>query len=257
MTNFALTNHSNSRNDLIDNPSSRCACELVLDISGSMSGEPIRALNAGVQAFIEALKADEMSSFSVELSVITAGGRVVEELPFTTACNISEFRSLSASGATPLGEAVSLALKRLEERKAQYKRSGVAYYQPWLVIISDGAPTDNWQAAAQKALALSQASSLVVLPVGVAGADLNILGQFSHRGAKPLVGLKFRELFEWLSASMASAGPPPTPPALLWSCPPLAGGTPFNAMGQNRAVQRGGAAWAQATQQHFAFRPRL
>lgn len=201
MTQLAL--HSTSRNDLIDNPSPRCACELVLDISGSMSGEPMRALNAGVQAFVESLKADEMASFSVELSVITAGGRVVEELPFTTACNISGFRSLSASGSTPLGEAVELALKRLEERKAEYKRSGVAYYQPWLVIISDGAPTDQWQAAAQKAMALSQGKRLVVLPVGVQGADLSILGQFSHRGAKPLDGLKFRELFQWLSASMA------------------------------------------------------
>jgi uncharacterized protein YegL len=201
MTQLAL--HSTSRNDLIDNPSPRCACELVLDISGSMSGEPMRALNAGVQAFVESLKDDEMASFSVELSVITAGGRVVEELPFTTACNISDFRSLSASGSTPLGEAVELALKRLEERKAEYKRSGVAYYQPWLVIISDGAPTDQWQAAAQKAMAMSQGKRLVVLPVGVQGADLSILGQFSHRGAKSLDGLKFRELFQWLSASMA------------------------------------------------------
>lgn len=71
---------------------------------------------------------------------------------------------------------MELALKRLEERKAQYKRAGVAYYQPWLVIISDGAPTDSWQAAAQKAMALSQSKKLVVLPVGVQGADLNILG---------------------------------------------------------------------------------
>ena len=201
MTQLAL--QRTSHNDLIDNPSPRCACELVLDISGSMSDAPIRALNAGVHAFIEALKDDEMASFSVELSVITAGGQVVEELPFTTACNITGFRSLSASGNTPLGEAVELALKRLEERKAQYKRSGVAYYQPWLVLISDGAPTDSWQAAAQKAMALSQSKRLVVLPVGVQGADLNILGQFSSRGAKTLDGLKFRELFEWLSASMA------------------------------------------------------
>jgi len=43
----------------------------------------------------------------------------------------------------------------------------------------------------------------VVLPIGVEGADLNILGQFSSRGAKKLQGLKFNEFFEWLSASMS------------------------------------------------------
>lgn len=198
-----LTTRNNNHNDLVSNPSPRCPCMLVLDISGSMDGEPINALNAGVQAFIESLKDDEMASFSVELGVISAGGNVREELPFTTACNVQSFRSLSATGTTPLGGAVDLALRRLEERKAEYKRKGIAYYQPWLVIISDGSPTDSWQQAAQKSMALSQARRLVALPVGVDGADIGILGQFSHRGAQTLNGLKFRELFTWLSASMA------------------------------------------------------
>jgi uncharacterized protein YegL len=168
-----------------------------------MDGERIHALNAGVQILIDAIKDDEMASFSVELGVISAGGRVREELPFTTACNIPNFAPLSATGNTPLGEAVELALQRLETRKAEYKRAGVAYYQPWLVIISDGEPTDSWQAAAQKAMSLSKSRRLVVLPIGVEGADMGILNQFSHKGAKVLNGLKFRELFEWLSASMA------------------------------------------------------
>lgn len=203
MISMPRVSHSTSHSDLISNPSPRCPCELVLDTSGSMDGAFIRELNAGVQAFIEAIKDDEMASFSVELGVITAGGRVREELPLTTACNIQDFSPLSATGNTPLGEAVELALQRLEDRKAEYKRAGVAYYQPWLVIISDGEPTDSWQAAAQKAMSLSQSKRLVVLPIGVDGADMGILSQFSHRGAKALGGLKFRELFEWLSASMA------------------------------------------------------
>ncbi len=198
-----LTIRNSNYNDLVSNPSPRCPCMLVLDISGSMTGEPINALNAGVQAFIKALQDDEMACFSVELGVISAGGLVREELPFTTACNVQGFRSLFATGTTPLGEAVDLALRRLEERKAEYKRQGIAYYQPWMVIISDGSPTDSWQQAAQKSMAMSKAKRLVALPVGVEGADISILGQFSHRGAQTLSGLKFRELFEWLSASMS------------------------------------------------------
>ena len=203
MTSLPQIPHSTSHSDLISNPSPRGPCQLVLDTSASMDGERIHALNAGVQIFIDAIKADEMACFSVELGVITAGGRVREELPLTTACNIQNFSPLSATGNTPLGEAVELALQRLEDRKAEYKRAGVAYYQPWLVIISDGEPTDSWQAAAQKAMSMSQSKRLVVLPIGVAGADMGNLSQFSHRGAKVLSGLKFRELFEWLSASMA------------------------------------------------------
>lgn len=192
-----------SHNDLIRNPSSRCACMLVLDTSGSMSGAPIQELNQGLQAFVEAVQEDEMSAYSVEVGVISAGGTVREELSFTTANTIREVSPLVADGITPLGAAVELALRRLEERKATYKRAGVAYYQPWLVIISDGEPTDSWQAVAQQTSALSQQRKLVVMPVGVSQANMAILGQFSSRPAKHLAGLKFREFFEWLSASMS------------------------------------------------------
>jgi uncharacterized protein YegL len=55
----------------------------------------------------------------------------------------------------------------------------------------------------QKANAMGQQRKLVVLPVGVEGADMDTLNQFSHRGAKKLAGLQFNEFFEWLSASMS------------------------------------------------------
>jgi len=193
----------NNSSDLIDNPSARCPCILVLDTSGSMEGAPIQELNAGLQAFLKDVQDDDIAAYAVDLGVITAGGAVREVLPFTTVSSLQGVAPLAAGGTTPLGEAVSLALRRLEERKAEYKRTGVAYYQPWLVIISDGVPTDAWQTAAQNACALSQQRKLVVMPVGVAGADLGVLGKFSSKAAMPLAGLKFREFFRWLSASMS------------------------------------------------------
>jgi uncharacterized protein YegL len=189
-------------NDLIENPSPRCACMLVLDTSGSMSGDAIKELNAGLAQFIEEVKEDEFTAFSVEVGVITAGGRVIEQLSLTPAHQIESFRSLVADGDTPLGGAVNMALDCLEIRKNEYKKAGVAYYQPWLVLISDGEPTDNWQATAQRAQEMAKQRKLVVMPVGVKGANTTKLSAFSTRPAKSLEGLKFREFFEWLSASM-------------------------------------------------------
>ena len=37
-----------------------------------------------------------------------------------------------------MGEGVDLALNLLEQRKAAYKATGVDYYQPILVLMSDG-----------------------------------------------------------------------------------------------------------------------
>ena len=78
------------------------------------------------------------------------GGTVREELPFTSALYIDSCANFSAGGMNLLGGAVELALQKLEQRKAEYKRAGVPYYQPWLVIISAGAPNDNWYCAAKK-----------------------------------------------------------------------------------------------------------
>jgi uncharacterized protein YegL len=190
-------------NDLVVNPTPRCACLLVLDTSGSMSGQPINELNQGVIQFIEEVKEDELAQYSVEIGVVTAGPDVQQQLQITPAHLIESANSFSAGCGTPLGEAVNLALDMLELRKGEYKSKGVAYYQPWLVLISDGEPTDSWQSAANRARIMADNRKLVVMPIGVSGADLNKLSQFSTRPAKALAGLKFKEFFAWLSASMA------------------------------------------------------
>ncbi len=197
--------------DLINNPSPRCACMLVLDTSASMSGNwgegrpPIHQLNEGLVAFVAALQSDEIASFSVELSIITVGGVVTEVLPFTTAAQVEECPRFPARGDTPLGGGIKLALQRLEERKAEYKRCGVPYYQPWLVVISDGAPTDGyqWTASAEAARTLSAERRLVSLMVGVEYANLSRLSAASTRPALKLKGLNFAAFFEWLSVSMS------------------------------------------------------
>ena len=188
---------------LIDNPSARCACVLVLDTSGSMSGDPINQLNSGVHEFISSVQKDDLAKYSVELAVLTAGMTIDEVLPFTPATDIDYNSHLEASGMTPLGGAVEQALRMLEERKEEYKQVGIPYYQPWLVIISDGAPTDNWAHIAQKAKDLCNERKLVSLAVGVNNADMSILSEFSNRPALKLQGLNFKDFFEWLSASMS------------------------------------------------------
>ena len=191
------------KNDLIENPTARCACALVLDTSSSMSGTPINELNAGVTQFIAELRGDDFASYAIEVGVFTFGDEVREALPFTPAYQVKDCSPLRASGLTPMGEAVELALERLAWRKAEYKKAGVSYYQPWLVLMSDGGPTDDWQDTAQRLRTMAVERKVTVLAVGIGnGASLDILSQFSTRPAKALAGTKFREFFAWLSQSM-------------------------------------------------------
>lgn len=89
MTHYELA----TQNDLIENPSPRCACMVVLDTSSSMSGAPISQLNEGMQTFLQTLNDDEVAACSVEVGVITVGRSVTDELPFTSALNIEVSRA--------------------------------------------------------------------------------------------------------------------------------------------------------------------
>ena len=190
--------------DLIENPVARCACMLVLDVSSSMGGQPISELNEAVRRFVAEVQEDEFASQAIELGIVTFGADVCVSLPITPVHLITEVAPLEASGLTPMGLAVEASLQALTARKEEYQRTGTSYYQPWLVLMSDGEPNDAWQATAARCQQFSAERKLVVMPVGIGdNAELAILGAFSHRPAKPLAGLRFREFFQWLSASMS------------------------------------------------------
>jgi hypothetical protein len=59
--------------DLVANPEPRCACLLLLDTSGSMHGQPIAELNAGLVTLKDELMADAMAVQRVEIGVISFG----------------------------------------------------------------------------------------------------------------------------------------------------------------------------------------
>ncbi|EHC4341603.1 VWA domain-containing protein [Escherichia coli] len=188
--------------DFASNPEPRCPCILLLDVSGSMNGRPINELNAGLVTFRDELLADPLALKRVELGIVTFGPVHVEQ-PFTSAANFIP-PILFAQGDTPMGAAITKALDMVEERKREYRANGISYYRPWIFLITDGAPTDEWQAAANKVFRGEEDKRFAFFSIGVQGADMKTLAQISVRQPLPLQGLQFRELFSWLSSSLRS-----------------------------------------------------
>ena len=194
--------------DLVDNPTARVAVSLCLDCSGSMNGAPIDELNAGVAAFYSAINEDEIARFSAEIGIVTFGP-VQKETDFDTVATQPNPPILRAAGATPMGEAVKLSLDLVEERKRAYQANGVDYYQPWLVLRTDGAPYGGSVAVLNEQIArvtrMVNDGKLVVFPIGIGeGADMKVLEKFSPgRAALKLQGLNFTEFFTWLSQSVS------------------------------------------------------
>lgn len=192
---------------LMDNTSQRLPCVLLLDGSGSMDGEPINELNAGLRILEEELKKDDIASQRVQLLVIRFGGENVEVLTDWTDAMDFTAPNVTASGRTPMGQAVRTGLAKLEEQKTRYRANGVPYNRPWVFLITDGGPTDTgWPTAASECLAAEQMGKFVFFGIGVGpDADLSTLQQFSTRAPVRMQGIKFREMFVWLSKSTSSA----------------------------------------------------
>ncbi|MBT2736225.1 VWA domain-containing protein [Bacillus sp. ISL-7] len=188
--------------EFAENPEPRCPCVLLIDTSSSMTGHPITELNKGLQAFKDELMADHMSVKRVELSVVSFGP-VNVETEFQTA---DEFDppTLKANGMTPMGQAIEKGIELLQQRKEKYRENGISYYRPWIFLITDGAPTDNWEKAAKLIKDAESNKSLMFFAVGVEGANIDILRQISVREPLKLDGLRFRDLFSWLSNSLGS-----------------------------------------------------
>lgn len=191
-------------NDFASNPEPRCPCVLLLDVSGSMQGQPLAELNAGLAVFKDELAADALAMKRVEVAIVTFGPTKIET-PFVSASTFYP-PTLTAQGDTPMGGAIMQALSLVRDRKNEYRLNGISYYRPWVFLITDGGPTDAWQEAVAAVREGEASKQFAFFAIGVKGANMDILKQISPIEREPLSleGLKFRELFSWLSSSLRS-----------------------------------------------------
>ena len=208
-----------------DNPKPRCACLLLLDTSKSISiptlpieqlgkkldivdgvqtyarvgtGEvlvPIEELNAAIKEFRDAIESDPLASLRVETAIVSFNDDVRLEQDFAT---VDAFTppSLSAKGETSTATAVNFALDVVEKRKHVYRDAGVAYYRPWVVMITDDASTESGEqmmVASQRVHRAEESKQLAFFCVGVEGADMEELNRMGPRAALPMDGLAFKE----------------------------------------------------------------
>lgn len=194
-----------SGSDLATNPEHRCPSVLILDISGSMQGEPIRQLQEGVVVYRDSLFGDSLARKRVEVAIVTFGGNVEVIQTFATADNFTA-PALSSRGDTPMGQATVTALKQLADRKQQLRDAGIQYYRPWVFLITDGGPTDAnsqyWSDAKEQIKEGEAGKKFAFFCVGVEGADIERLKELNPaREPLKLNGLEFKKMFQWLSSS--------------------------------------------------------
>ena len=116
------------------------------------------------------------------MSVITFGSEVLLHTPYTSAKDI-EWKDLEVTGMTAMGTAFAMAKAMIEDKETTPSKA----YKPTIVLVSDGAPTDNWEQPLRKlvnegrsqkcdrmAMAIGSEASNIVLNEFITGTEYSV-----------------------------------------------------------------------------------
>ncbi len=195
-------NQVDYRLDFLSEP--HVACCLLVDTSASMSTQgKIDELNQALRNFKETVCRDTLSARRVDVCVISFSTTVEVVTPF---CPIMQFvpPTLTASGSTSMGAGIRYALEAVHEQVRRYHDTGVECYKPFILMITDGMPTDDMT---DIELLIAQRESegryghLRFHAFGVQGADMTLLARLTKR-VLAINNNAFDEIFNWASKTM-------------------------------------------------------
>lgn len=187
---------------------------LLLDRSGSMSGEKIDTLNVAVNQMIESFKSAGQDEAEINLAVISFGGDVSYDIPLQPVAELSDCR-LRASGGTPMGAALRRAKDLLEDKETIPSKG----YRPAVVLVSDGAPTDDWEKPMDDFVGSGRSSKCqrFAMAIGTSQDD-PVLNRFMHGMEMPVYlasdATKIRDFFRFVTMSVSQRSKSQNPNAL-------------------------------------------
>jgi len=168
-----------------------------------MTGEPIEAVKNGVQMMVHSLRQNPQAIETAFVSIITFDSEAKQLIPLT---DLASFQTidLKAAGTTALGAALSLLADKLENEVTKTTLEQKGDWKPIVFIMTDGVPTDDWQAGFQKLKAVKKG-----LIVGCAAGN-NANDKVLKEIADQVVRLSntdadsIGKFFQWVSASIAT-----------------------------------------------------
>lgn len=189
---------------IINASESHMACLFLLDTSGSMAGEPISELTSALNRFKIEVCEDQTTRDVLDVAIVEFNTevRVVQEF---VPIEYMEPVSLEAYGGTNMTAGLRTAIDMVVERGRFYRRSGTQPYCPWIVMITDGYPSDSIDNIAEEVLSLDQQDKLRLWSLAVQGADVKLLNRLGHgKRVLALKGYDFTSFFDWVNKSMRS-----------------------------------------------------
>ncbi|MGJ1498458.1 vWA domain-containing protein [Sphingobacterium spiritivorum] len=174
---------------------------LVLDTSGSMSGEPIEAVKNGVQVMISSLRQNPQAIETAFLSVITFDSSARQLIPLT---DLGTFQmvDIRATGTTSLGEALKVVSNCIDNEVAKTTSESKGDWKPLVFIMTDGIPTDDWQSGLREFQ--KRKTAYTIACAAGSGADTSVLKQITENvvSLDTADSQSISKFFAWVTASI-------------------------------------------------------
>ena len=198
---------------------------LLLDTSSSMNagGEQskIAELDSAVRDMIKDFAHEEQLETEIQVSVITFGYDGVKlAVPYTNASKV-EMEKLEAQGNTPMGTALRMAKDIIEDKETTPSRA----YRPLVILCSDGAPNDDWEAPMDNFIKDGRSSKCDRMAMAI-GSDANeaVLKRFIEGTENPLFYAKdassMHKFFKFVTMSVATRSHSQNPNVIMKIEPP-------------------------------------
>lgn len=192
---------------------------ILADVSGSMEGEKIDALNRALRGMLVSFAKESRLNAEIQVALVTFGeAGAVAHVPLMPAYQITGLKELIASGTTPMGSAFRLVTQLLEDKERIPSRA----YRPTLVLVSDGYPdNDGWQMALEELSQSERAQKATHMAMAIGNdADKKMLKSFINDPEIPLFeshqhGDDMMRFFRAVSMSVSSRSRSTTPNQIL------------------------------------------
>lgn len=195
--------------DMASNRSHRILMCICIDSSFSMQGR-MGEINRGIRDFLKQLTENLLVVNAAEICLITFGKQVKVMCDFGKVEKALE--SVMASGGivasgsqTKMGQAVMLAMDHLEKHRAELKSVGVNFYEPWLILISDGDATDDCRPAVRRVKNLRRDIRLKVKCLSMGDGSEQLKDFTSDGKVDRLEDLQVMDFFAMMSRSISQA----------------------------------------------------
>lgn len=193
---------------------------LVLDVSESMLDEGIDALQKGLAALMMDLHGDAQALETAWVSVITFADRAEQVVPLTELPQV-RIPPLRCRPGTALGDALTLLAECIRREVRTQSAEVKGDWKPLVFLLTDGMPTDEWEAPAARLRAMAGQHPANLIAIGC-GEEVGPYVLMQVSGNVLLMRddpESFRRLFQWISSSItvtskAIASPDPGPVSL-------------------------------------------